>query len=90
MDTLNKIADEIVIKVKQLLEVQGDIDLDEDLTALGLNSMDLMALSVDLEDIFSINFRPEELLFKNFSSIRKLSGLIERKMNGNDVKITEE
>ncbi|OAS14344.1 phosphopantetheine-binding protein [Paenibacillus oryzisoli] len=82
MDAVNKIADVIVIKVKQLLEFQEDIDLDEDLIALGLNSMDLMALSVDLEDIFNIDFKPEELLFKNFSSIRKLSGLIEKKMNG--------
>lgn len=79
MDIVNAITDEVVQRVKQTLKIQRDLDLDEDLTALGMNSMDLMTLGIDLEDFYSIEFHSEELLFKNFSTIRKIVELIDKK-----------
>lgn len=79
MFTVNEITDEVVKRVKQALKIQQDINLDEDLTVLGLNSMDVMTLAIDLEDVYSIDFSPDELLHKHFSTIRNIVELIDKK-----------
>ncbi|WP_168122381.1 acyl carrier protein [Paenibacillus sp. HB172176] len=79
MSTRSEMAEEIAARVKQMMKIQQNIGLDEDLQAMGFNSMDLMTLAIDLEDHYKLDFIPEELLFKNFATIRKIVNLVESK-----------
>lgn len=72
-------------KLKQiLLEVNGelkDVSAEENLLASGLiDSFDIVALVVELEETFGIKISPEEVLEENFSSIKNIQALIERKI----------
>lgn len=75
------ITNEVARKVREIVFAEREIGLDEDLHALGLNSLELMGLGNDLEDMYGIAFSPKELVIKNFSTIRTIVELVEQKTN---------
>ncbi|MGG4094493.1 acyl carrier protein [Paenibacillus lautus] len=78
-------VDEIKIKVKdslkRLLEIgEQEVTDQEDLNQLGMDSMSSVNLVVELEEMFDIVFDDEELLFENFSTVQKITDIVERKL----------
>ncbi|EML6324632.1 acyl carrier protein [Bacillus cereus] len=67
--------------LKEILEVEQDIDLNEDLSSIGLDSLVSVSLIVELEEKFGITFDDDELIFENFSNIKKIIDIVESKMN---------
>jgi acyl carrier protein len=72
--------EKITSKVKEILEINGDITIDENLANLGLDSLKSVALIVDLEESFNIVFEDEELLFEYYSTIQKIAGRVVGKL----------
>ena len=73
-------------KIRQLLvnvnEEISNIAADENLLTEGLiDSFDIVALVVELEEAFSIQLEAEEIIEENFSSIKNIQALIERKVS---------
>lgn len=73
---------EVVIeKVNFILQSDKKIGLDDDLIFLGMNSISSIKLIVLLEETFNTTFDDEALLFENFSTINKIIGILEPKLN---------
>ena len=73
-------------KIRQLLgnvnEEINDVLADENLLTKGLiDSFDIVALVVELEETFSIQLEADEIIEENFSSIQNIQALIERKIS---------
>lgn len=73
-------------KIRQLLgnvnEEINDVLADENLLTKGLiDSFDIVALVVELEEMFSIQLEAHEIIEENFSSIQNIQALIERKIS---------
>lgn len=79
-----QISDQLVIeitnKVKEVLEIEQDIDVHQDLVELGLDSLVSVSLLVDIEEMYSILFDDEEMIIDNFSSIYKVCKLVSGKL----------
>lgn len=71
---------EVTNKVKEILEYKQEIDLDQDLGELGLDSLASVTLLVELEEMYNIQFEDEEMLFEYFSTIAKIKQLISNKL----------
>ncbi|GBF75586.1 hypothetical protein PA598K_04004 [Paenibacillus sp. 598K] len=72
---------EILSKVKEVLVVEErEINLKENLGAIGLDSMKSVQLIVELEELFNISFDDEELMFENFSTIQKITTMVNEKL----------
>ena len=67
------LADELNIKEKVIF--QDDILLIED---LGFDSMQLMSLIAELEDVFQIEFKDSDMLFDSFNRIGDLCELVNK------------
>ncbi|CAG7659187.1 acyl carrier protein [Paenibacillus allorhizosphaerae] len=80
MPILINLRTEIESKVKELLQVDGNIQLDQDLTSIGLDSMRSVGLIVDLETQYNISFNDDELLTENFSTINKIVERVQSKL----------
>ena len=74
------IESQIVRKIQEILETTKDISPQDDLSALGLNSIKSVALIVELEEAFDITFDDEELLFENFSDINRIAERVQGKL----------
>lgn len=73
-------------KIRQLLgnvnEEISNVAVDENLLTEGLiDSFDIVALVVELEETFSIQLEADEIIEENFSSIQNIQALIERKIS---------
>lgn len=75
-----EIFDLVSNKIKDLIGIENSLDPNEDLLELGLHSMKSIQLIVDIEETFGIEFDDEELLFDNFSTIKKIIERIEDKI----------
>ncbi|KAA8785038.1 acyl carrier protein [Paenibacillus sp. 4624] len=62
----------ILSNLQEILEISDDIMPDENLEAIGLNSLKSIILIVKLEEGFEVTFNDEELLFENFSTINRI------------------
>lgn len=80
MKTVNEITFGIIEIVKKVLEKEIDIDMNDDLTGIGLDSVVFVELILTLEETYSINFNEEEETIGNFSTINKIVDLIDRKL----------
>ncbi len=58
------------------MEILQGIQLDDDLTELGLDSINVVYVIGDLEECFDIVFSPDDLLLNNFSTYNKIITLI--------------
>ena len=67
---------------RMLLELLNKEDLDEkqELLSVGLDSLNVIKLSVVLEETFSIRFEDEDLQLKYFHSIDTLSNFVTSKL----------
>ncbi|WP_036693420.1 acyl carrier protein [Paenibacillus tyrfis] len=78
----NKIADLVV----RLLELDGvQLDFEQSLFALGLNSLKTIILLVELEEAFDITYDDGELIYENFSSLRKITTTINEKLKYREI-----
>jgi len=66
---------------EQLFPLDESVTPTSDLHAAGLDSLALMQLILLLESEYSVTITPEDLDRENFSSLKKLAQLIERKQS---------
>lgn len=59
-----------------------DISEDQDLREIGLDSMNMISLLLDIEEQFSIVVPDELLTSDSFSTIKKISGIVESLSKG--------
>jgi acyl carrier protein len=69
--------------LEEVLEEQEESDLPEDIPLLSglLDSFGLMSLISFLEDRYRLTIRNEQVVKKNFESVRALAGFVEEKLN---------
>lgn len=77
---VDSIESAIKKKVSEILNLTEEVDPQQDLRDIGLDSMGTMELIVGLEKLFHINFNDEELLISNFTTIEGIKKLINRKL----------
>lgn len=74
---------ESIIKLlKNQIDISNDIDENENLLFLGLNSIVFMHFIVDLEMHFEIEVLDEELTLDNFNTVKKISDFVQIKAKG--------
>lgn len=71
-ETMDNIENVIIDKVKQLLDFDGEINEEQDLRSIGLDSLTSVELIVFLEEYFNIFFSEDELLLDNFSTVSQI------------------
>lgn len=72
---------EITNKVSEVLQHKGEIAAEQDLAAIGLDSMRSVGLVVGLEEMYNIEYDDEELLTDNFSTIAKIVERVNSKLS---------
>lgn len=75
---MNEKIIEILVNV---LDLEGDSQMigeDDDLTEIGLNSLNAIEIVVNLESEFDIQVDDDDLLIDNLASVKLLRELIER------------
>lgn len=56
--------------------IQKEVDFQDDLVNLGLNSIKMVELVVYIEDMFQFEFSLDDLKLENFKSIETLSKIV--------------
>lgn len=72
----------VIEEVKKILETRVDVSTlkeDDPLTLLGLDSLDLVEIVLQIEDQFSIEFSAEEIT--NFKTFKDVIDSINKKLN---------
>lgn len=78
--TKENLYSEIREIIKDTLDTNKEIGIEEDLITVGLDSLNTVSLILELEDRFDIAFDDNELLTENFSSIEKIAtNILEKK-----------
>ena len=78
------INESIIVKLKTLFEgmdISGEFTYETQLVDLGLDSLQILELVVNIENEFDIAIADEDLDGDNFQSIKTLINLIERYIN---------
>jgi acyl carrier protein len=75
------LEDKVKAIVKKILEINDEINISDDLTNIGLDSLKTVMMVIDLEVSFQIVIEDEELLFENFTNIEKILRLVESKID---------
>ncbi|BFH10919.1 acyl carrier protein [Paenibacillus melissococcoides] len=70
----------VLSKVKEVLETEDDIEINQNLGSLGLDSIRSIGLIADIECEFDITFDDDELLMHNFSTIEKIVQRVHHKL----------
>lgn len=84
--------DEIVQRIIEIFNnndiINCAIQLKEDMDLFdnGLNSIGVIDIVVNLEEVFGFEFQDEDLPFDNFKSIKKIADIVERRLNYADRK----
>jgi acyl carrier protein len=76
---MNDIRAEIKRMLLELLN-KNDLDEEQELLSVGLDSLNVIKLIVMLEETFSIRFEDEDLQLKYFHSIDTLSNFVTSKL----------
>lgn len=76
---MNDIRAEIKRMLLELLN-KNDLDEEQELLSVGLDSLNVIKLIVMLEETFSIRFEDEDLQLKYFHSINTLSNFVTSKL----------
>ncbi|OXM83877.1 acyl carrier protein [Paenibacillus rigui] len=74
--TKDSITNFVRSKVKEILQTEEALTLDQELASLGMDSFNSMNLVIEFEKEFGIIFDDEELLFENFATLRHMSDRI--------------
>ncbi len=64
---------------EDLLKDITNIDQDDELIEYGLDSLNLVKVILAIEERYNIEFSEEELEFENFSTLKKIINIIEKK-----------
>lgn len=76
--------------VQRIIEIFNNNDITDSTTKLndtinlfdhGLNSIGVIDIVVNLEEVFGFEFQDEDLPFDNFESIGKIADVVERRIN---------
>ena len=62
-----------------LLKDITNIDQDDELIEYGLDSLNLVKVVLAIEERYNIEFSEEELEFENFSTLKRIINIIEKK-----------
>jgi len=79
MNTKPEVAEiEVTInkKVRELLNITEDIGPEDNLNQWGMDSIKVIQLIVELEEMFDIIYEDNELLFENFSNVQQITDRI--------------
>lgn len=79
---MDNIHHSVISIIKEILEFNKEIDLDESLGKIGLDSLNSVSLIVMLEDRFDIMFNDSELVFENFLTVNKIIETVQNKVTG--------
>lgn len=69
---LSEIETTILNEILKNVEVDGEISVDLELEAIGINSISYMTIIVNLEDEFMIEFDDDKLKYDVFKTVREL------------------
>ncbi len=64
---------------EDLLKDITNIDQDDELIEYGLDSLNLVKVVLAIEERYNIEFSEEELEFENFSTLKRIINIIEKK-----------
>ncbi len=64
---------------EDLLKDITNIDQDDELIEYGLDSLNLVKVILAIEERYNIEFSEEELEFENFSTLKRIINIIEKK-----------
>jgi len=79
--TLNeKIADIVAMVLRIDAENVNQMNGDEPLNTIGMDSLNCMDIVVSIEEEYNISFNDEELLLDNLNSINKISAIVAQKL----------
>lgn len=76
---MNKKIIEVIYEVLKPEKVE--IDADTDLSEIGLTSISLINVIVELEDRLDFEFNDDDLLLENLNTVRKIEECIENSIN---------
>lgn len=76
---MNKKIIEVIYEVLKLEKVE--IDADTDLSEIGLTSISLINVIVELEDRLDFEFNDDDLLLENLNTVRKIEECVENSIN---------
>lgn len=77
----SELVQERIKNILQELLGKEELSNNQDLAAIGLDSISSIELIVELEEEFSVLFEDHELMLDNFKTIILIEKLIERKSN---------
>lgn len=77
----SELVQERIKNILQELLGKEELSNNQDLTAIGLDSISSIELIVELEEEFSVLFEDHELMLDNFKTIILIEKLIESKSN---------
>jgi len=69
---MKETIEEIIRKLLEDLETVQDIESIDNLCDYGLSSVVLISMIMEIEKVFNIKIKDEDLLFDNFYSVRKI------------------
>jgi acyl carrier protein len=78
-DIRNRVMECVALVLRTDIENVTKLSGDQPLRVIGMDSLNVMDIIVNLEDIFNTTFNEEELLMENINTIDKLTGIIARK-----------
>lgn len=79
-DIRNKVMECVALVLHTDIENVKKMSGDQPLRVIGMDSLNIMDIVVNLEDMFNTTFNEEELLMENINTIGKLTGIIARKI----------
>jgi acyl carrier protein len=65
---------------KQLTKPIHEIDKDENLFQMGLNSIGFISLIIEIEKCFGIHIEQDDLDLENFNTVNKIKNVIDKKV----------
>ncbi|MGN7401970.1 acyl carrier protein [Cytobacillus praedii] len=72
----NDIEQRIISILNKILHYHSNIQLEDDLQALGMDSMNFIHLIVLLEEEFDYEFPDETIVIENFSTIKSIMAIL--------------
>ncbi len=84
MDIEERIAQCIALTLKVEPESIKNMSGDQNLSTIGMDSLNSIDIVLSIEEEFGINFTDEDLLLQNLNTVSKLIQIVERKLSCNE------
>lgn len=68
----------IILCINKVLEQEIVLKNDEDLKGEGLDSLAIVELVMELEEVFGIQFKDKDMIVENFNAITRITETIKR------------